>query len=110
MNAKPWLPQEIDEITMAFPANVMHLMPPYDDIPEYDSKWEKLVSDWFFAGVRDLKLTPKEGIDQTKAFRHIKAILGSFEPKHEHKEAACAYLLSLWFDDAQWETGKRSKS
>jgi len=24
--------------------------------------------------------------------------LGSFEPQHEHKEAAVAYLMSLWFE------------
>ena len=28
----------------------------------------------------------------------IAAILASFEPKHEHKEAGAAYLLSQWFE------------
>jgi len=49
---------------------------------------------------------PNDGIDQNKALRHIKAILGSFEPKHEHKEAAAAYLLSLWFKSVKYAKGE----
>jgi hypothetical protein len=36
------------------------------------------------------------------AMRHVQYCMRSFEPKHEHKEAGCAYLLSLWFDDIEW--------
>lgn len=41
----------------------------------------------------------KEGIDGKAALLHVREILQSFEPQHEHKTAACAYLMSLWFDD-----------
>jgi len=27
----------------------------------------------------------------------------SFNPSHEHKVAACTYLMSEWFEDAEWE-------
>jgi hypothetical protein len=103
---------EIDAATAAFPASVRHLMPPYADIPkefrDHDggNVWQRLVSDWFFGGVKNLKLTPKDGIDTAKALQHVTAILRSFEPKHEHKEAACAYLLSQWFSNATWEKGR----
>ncbi len=100
-------PTPVDDITLAFPASVSALMPPMEDIPEefmrMHGKWNELTTCWFFRGVKDLELKPKEGIDQDVALRHIRAILGSYEPKHAHKEAAVAYLLSLWFDDAKWE-------
>lgn len=110
-----WLPQEISDLDNAFPARVSHLMPPMAEIPKEfcdwngQNKWQKLVSAWFFAGVKLGKVSPKEGIDTKKALRHIQTIMGSFEPKHEHKEAACAYLLSLWFDDIQYERQERTR-
>jgi hypothetical protein len=101
-------PTEIDAATAAFPAGVRDLMPAYDEIrKEYDSnrKWSnRLFNDWFFTGIESHDgLVPKEGVDKTKALRHIRAVMGSWEPKHEHKEAAVAYLLSLWFDDVKYE-------
>lgn len=94
---------DIDNATLAFPASVRHLMPPQEDIPDEfkygATRWNKLFSDWFFSGLSSLELTPKEGVDKDKAMRHIRTIMGSFEPKHEHKEAAVAYLLNEWFAD-----------
>lgn len=103
---KAWMPIEVSNFDMALPAKVSHMMPEYKEIPrtfENQEKWERLVSEWFFCGVKNLNMTPREGIDKAKALRHIKTIMGSFEPQHEHKGAACAYLLSLWFTDATWE-------
>lgn len=108
-----WTPQELSAVDAAFPATVEHLMPPMSEIPEEftewnrNNKWQKLIGDWFYSGLEIKALMPKEGIDPKKAMRHVGAILGSFEPKHEHKEAAAAYLMSLWFDDVQYETRKR---
>lgn len=105
--------KEISTATMAFPAYVSNLMPSYDEIPKEfknwnnQTKWNRLFNDWFFGGLSKLELKPKEGVDQNKALRHIKAIMGSFEPKHEHKEAAVAFLFSEWFEDADWEKGKQ---
>lgn len=56
----------------------------------YNDKFNAL----FFGG-GSVKL--KEGIDgkfKGKAFPYLKALMGSFSPKHEHKEAVCAMLLS----------------
>lgn len=95
-------PQEIHPVLMAFPASVEHLTPAYEDIPaefkrHEGTPWNRLVSRWFFQGVQDVKWDAKPGIDPTMALRHLKCILHSYEPKHEHKEAAVAYLASLWF-------------
>ena len=61
-----------------------------------------MVSRWFFSGLpKETRFVPKTGIDEAAAKAHLRAILASFEPKHEHKEAGCAYLLSKWFEDVR---------
>lgn len=84
--------------------NIKHL-PPYDSIPERFHRsrdpYVDFVSGWFFGGRTKehmLKLTAREGVDRGKALAAIQSILGSFEPKHEHKEAGCAFLLHEWFE------------
>jgi len=90
---------KLTRLDLAFPANVRHLMPDPRTLPER-SRFDSLVSRWFFSGLptgTDFK--PRPGIDAGKALAHVKCILGSFEPKHEHKEAAVAFLLDHWFED-----------
>lgn len=95
-------PQDVDDVTVAFPAKVCGtLLPPQTEIPRefYDrrNEWARITSQWFFKGL-DGRFIPKTGIDARRAVRHLSACMRSFEPKHEHKEAGVAYLLSLWFD------------
>lgn len=62
--------------------------------------WNEVVSQWFFGGLKHGdRFTPKEGIDAAAALTHVGCVLRSFEPGHGTKEAICAYLLSLWFED-----------
>lgn len=94
-------PISVSNLDMAFPASVTRLMPP-DTFERYRSgnwpkQWEPFVSQWFFRGADPKVLVPKEGVDKTSALRHIQCIMGSFEPKHEHKIAAVALLLDEWF-------------
>ena len=101
--------QDVDDVMLAFPANVLHMMPDYEvaraaDIPDV---WKTLVSDWFYSKIEIKEMKPKEGVDPRKAMRHISAIMRSFEPKHEHKEAAVAYLLNEWFDSVEYERKER---
>ena len=88
---------------LAFPAHVADLMPQHHEIPDqfHDSRntWVQFQRKWFFSGLpADTAFTLREGIDGPTAVRHLQAIQRSFEPKHEHKEAAVAYLASLWFE------------
>lgn len=112
MSEVMFMPKELSDVERAFGGKMSELLPEWGEIPESfrdmndRSKWSQLVSDWFYCGLKGMKLAPKEGIDANKAIRHIKAILASWEPKHEHKFAGCAYLMSLWFDDAKWERAK----
>lgn len=101
-------PKDVSNFEIAFPAGVMELLPPMEQIPDEfqmgsRNKWNRLVGDMFFKGVMNLQLIPKDGIDSNQAFRVIRTIIGSWEPQHEHKEAGAAYLLSLWFKDASWQ-------
>ncbi len=94
-------------------------MPAYSTLPaefqdyHYNPHCEA-VHAWFFGGAaRDgdaitfdkhgevLRYVPREGVDANKALRAIKAVLGSFSPKHEHKIAACGYMLDQWFERAE---------
>lgn len=83
------------------------VLPPYDKIPdEYkgfgdSNPYIKFVSGWFFEGRKpeDMKrLKERDGVDRMKALAALKAALSDWGPKHEHKTAGCAYLLSEWFE------------
>lgn len=109
--SEPFVPQEISDAQLIFPANVAHLMPPAEKIPDEFrdpnevryNKWGELFNSWFFGGIdANVTLDPHAGIDVNLAWRHLRAIAGSYEPKHEYKQAAVAYLLSLWFDDVHY--------
>ncbi len=102
--ANKWAqPQEVTQLAVAFggPEVMRDLLPPMSVIPKEfddgDSPYLKVVSMWFYGGLKASTLVPREGIDKTKAIRHLQACLGSFEPKHEHKTAGVAYLMSQWF-------------
>lgn len=108
-------PKEVSDALMVFPAQVVQeYMIPREDIPkDYPHKkfYTDLQGQWFYAGLKRSELPkPKDGIDPILALRHLQAIQGSFEPKHEHKEECVAYFLSLWFQgpetvDRQENTG-----
>ena len=94
-----YLPAEISDADIAFGGNAMEILPPWGQIPDvYEgaARWKEWASDWFFRGL-DRYPVPREGIDLTLAMRNLSAVMRSFAPKHEHKEAGVAYLASLWF-------------
>lgn len=55
-----------------------------------NTKYNKLFSNLFFNGG---KLDLKENVN-IKIVRYLKAFMGSFNPKHEEKEAISALILS----------------
>ncbi len=101
--------KNINDIELAF--GTTDLLPTQEDIPEEykfhtNSKWNKLFSDMFFSGLSDLQFTPKEGIDPEAAFKCVRAHMASWEPSHQDKESGVAYMMSVLFEDATWETKK----
>ena len=105
-------PTKVDRATIIFPANVTNLMPDQGDIPDEFKRhdgtpWNRWVSQWFFDGLKDDQIPQvKDGLDAATVWGHLRTVLGSFEPKHEHKEAAVAYLASLWFKEVPKGTAK----
>ena len=101
---------KIDTPEMVF-GSIKH-MPKYKDLPEEFQDWHyhpfcRAASHWFMKGGEPLKngmvingdrFTAKEGVDAADALRAIKTIMSSWEPKHEHKIAACGFLLHEWFN------------
>lgn len=67
-----------------------------------NSKANDLFSKWFFSGLESGEIVPREDGDKVKtnkALLFAKALMGSFKPKHEDKEAVCALIFSetlLW--------------
>lgn len=99
--------EQLDQISMhELLFSTTRFLPPYSAIPDPfkfgSTKWNRLFSDWFYSGVKNLLLIPKGGVDVNKATRVIKAHMISFEPSHGHKEAGVAYMMSLLFEDASW--------
>lgn len=104
---------ELTAVDVSF-GNIKH-MPRYDTLPDDFKRHNgndfcRAVTSWFFKGasstqhgllIDGMKFSAKPGVDRVKALRAIKAVLGSFEPKHEHKEAACAFMLSEWFEKSE---------
>jgi len=113
-------PHPVDDLTLAFPAHVVgRLIPDMSRIPVAfggrstatpthplgmsADKWVRLADSWFGTGIVGTVVV-RPGIDAQAAVRHFRAVLGSFEPKHEHKIAAVAYLMSRWFERYEEET------
>jgi hypothetical protein len=99
-------PAQVTNMDIAFGGSMSKLLPAWKDIPyEFKrghTKWNRIVSKWFFSGLpKETRFVPKDGIDTNAAKAHLRAILVSFEPKHEHKESSAAYLLSKWFEDVE---------
>ena len=87
-------------------------MPEYNEIPDefknfyLNNKWKQLFNDMFYSGLSELKLKPRKGIDESTAWNHLYLWAVSYEPKHEHKVAAFAYMASIWFEDVKYKKGK----
>jgi hypothetical protein len=97
---------KVTDADVAFPARVIHLMPPYEELVEKRTdrehrRLEGVVQRIFFEGGNTDRWVAKEGVDKRDAIRQIRCILASFEPSHEHKIAGIAFLLGEWFEGVE---------
>jgi len=98
MNLQEFKFPQVDRVSMAFPT--------FNTIPElleeaqvrgldnYNHPYQRLFSTLFFKGG---KVKFKNDIDQEfkyNAWSYCRAFMGSYQPKHEHKAAICALILS----------------
>lgn len=116
MSNKEWKPVPVNDVDIAFGGRTEELLPAQEDIPKefwnHSNKWVKIVNDWMFnsGGLVGFDCEGKEGIDEVAGIRHIHCILKSFTPKHEHKIAGAAYLLSVFYDEFSLKYAKKEKS
>lgn len=108
---------KVTDVDRAFPTSraLGASLPGFDVIPpEFGTltsfghtKWNRLFNAVFVhAGRMSWKrfgLLPKEGVVAADAWRALEVLLGVRDIKHEHKEAAWAFLASEWFADCRWE-------
>lgn len=98
------MPKAVSALDVAFPTSIDGFLPPYAEIPaefkrHSGTDWNRIMAQWFYSGLpKGTKFVPREAIDELAALKHLQYCLGSWEPKHEHKEAGVAYLMSLWFE------------
>ena len=97
-------PQNVDRLSVVLGGNMEQLLPAYSTVPDEfkrdSNKWVQIFHKWFFSGLpKGTRFTMKPGIEADQAIAHLKAIMASFQPKHEHKTAGVAYLMSKWFED-----------
>jgi len=86
---------EVDKVSMAFggyPREWFDSVMKIEEQPE-DAKYNSMMESLFFHGgeVPVNKTLPEEY--RSKGLRMLKAVMGSFEPKHEHKEKVCGLIL-----------------
>lgn len=99
---------EISDVDLEY-GNIKWL-PKKDEIPitywNNRTKWHELYADYAYKGVKNLKITPKAGLDSSdvkKAWRAIRAVAALGRHDFAYKEAAVAYACSQWFDDVSWD-------
>lgn len=94
-------PITVSDLDLALSTDITKMMPPMSEIPSEfkggSTVWSRWQAEWFYSGLSNYP-TPKEGINIDLAMRHLATIQNSFEPSHEHKRSAVAYLASLWFE------------
>jgi hypothetical protein len=94
---------DVTDVDMAF-GKIRGLLPAWDALPaEYrreSASGCRVASGLFYKGgkLSDHGLKPRDGVDSAKATRVLRACLGSFQPKHEHKIAGVGYLIDQWFE------------
>jgi len=100
-----FMPVKTDKPTNVFGAygDELKKLLPSESVPEEfysgHNPWSMIVAKWFFEGLpKGTLFIAKEGIHGEDVYKHVSSIMRSWEPKHEDKEAICAYLLSLWLE------------
>lgn len=81
-------------------------LPKREEIPQQffrrENQWRKILSDAFFGNLPDnTTYIPKPGFNTGKSLRVINRIMESMDLEHNYKLAACAFLLSEWFEDVR---------
>ncbi|MFF0828888.1 hypothetical protein ACFYU8_18310 [Brevibacillus sp. NPDC003359] len=101
-----FVPLEVSDVDLVLGLHdIKKLLPDWYTIPtkfkEGHTKWNRLYR--YIRYRFDVPGTFRsfEGVDFQQAWRHVRTVMKSSGINTEYKEAACAYLLSLWIEN--WE-------
>ena len=95
---------EVSDAEIAFPCNYKTLLPKWSDLSESEKNMSgpfcKAATMLFYKGgrIEDHGLKIKSDLDSSKVYRYLKATLGDYGPKHEHKIGGIGHMLSKWCD------------
>lgn len=95
---------DIDPISVAFSTLIgaPYYLNYYDGQCQLvEKKYQDIASSLFFKGGKpeDFGLKLRDGLDRGKVTMCLRALLSSFGPKHEEKEATVGFAISKWFED-----------
>lgn len=113
-------PMEVDDVELSLGVKALEIMPAWSAIPaefKTENKFTPLFNAIAFRGAEIKSVgfvkahvgRTDELVTYRKAMRHLNCIVRSWEPEHEHKEAAFCYLCSLWFKDIKFEPKPAAK-
>lgn len=94
----------VDGIDCAFPSRWQELLPKWEELTDEEKRGRgpfcDALNSLFFSGGRlaDHGIVPKPGVDLGRVMAYIRATLGDFGPKHEHKIGGIAHNLKKWCD------------
>lgn len=110
MNEAPPIP-EVSDLDMAFPTRWKTLLPPWDELTDderhYGTIYCEAAERLMFNGgtLEDHGVRIRDGVDAEKVYRYLKATLGDFGPKHEHKIGGIGHMLAKWCEPIKKEGG-----
>lgn len=93
---------EVSDLDCAFPTRWRELLPAWDELTpaerSMNSPFCRALSSLFFEGgkLSDHGIKVRDGYDERKVMRYIRATLGDFGPSHEHKIGGIAHALAKW--------------
>ncbi|MCB1506278.1 MAG: hypothetical protein KDJ47_14970 [Hyphomicrobiaceae bacterium] len=93
---------DVSDLDCAFPCRWRELLPQMEELSDDERRMRgpfcDALSSLFFGGgkLSDHGINVRDGYDETKVIRYIRATLGDFGPSHEHKIGGIAHALAKW--------------
>ncbi len=93
---------EVTDLDMAFPTRWRELLPKIDELTKDERAMRgpfcDAISSIFYSGgkLSDHGITMKQGVDEAKVIRYVRATLCDWGPSQEHKIGGIAHMLAKW--------------
>ena len=98
-------PHEVTDDQINYPDQLGDLLPPHSQeikdwaLTKDANQYLDFITTWEEQGLGSgSQMFLKPGINGTNVLRHLKAVMGSFQPTPEHKIDSASWLLAQWCD------------